>query len=75
MSIIAGIVGLPIGVVFHRFVMSRILIDTMTYPVIIKPVSYLISFVCTIIFALIVNLFMKRHIRKIDMAESLKAVE
>jgi len=41
----------------------------------VSPISYLLAFVCTVMFAVIVNHFMKRRIDKINMAESLKAVE
>ncbi|MBQ4522233.1 MAG: ABC transporter permease [Lachnospiraceae bacterium] len=75
LSIIASFIGLPLGTVFHRIVMSMIVIDTFTFDLQITPLSYVLSLICTAIFALIVNLFMKRHIGKICMTESLKAVE
>lgn len=75
LSIIASFIGLPLGTLFHRIVMSMILIDLLKFCTYIEPVSYVLSLLCTMLFALIVNLFMKRHIGKIPMAESLKAVE
>ncbi|MEE8885349.1 MAG: FtsX-like permease family protein [Eubacteriales bacterium] len=75
LSVLASVIGLPLGYLFCRFVVNQILIDGMTYPVIIHPVSYIASFVLSVIFALIVNLFMRRQIRSVNMAESLKAVE
>ena len=75
LSVLAGMVGLPLGVLFHKVVMSMIQIDMIMFMVNIKPVSYVYALIGTVIFALIVNLFMKRQIRKINMAESLKAVE
>lgn len=75
LSVIAGVIGMPLGVLFHRAVMSMVIIDMFTFDLRIAPVSYLISFLLTIAFALIVNLFMHRQIGKIQMAESLKAVE
>lgn len=41
----------------------------------ITAASYALSLLCTVLFAVAVNLFMKRQIGKIQMAESLKAVE
>lgn len=55
--------------------MSLLLIDLLDFLRVIEPKSYLISFVCIVLFAWLVNLFMKRQITKIPMAESLKAVE
>ena len=75
LSVIASLIGLPLGVLFHRAVMNLILIDLLDFPYVIKPESYVYSVICTILFACVVNLFMKRQIAKIPMAESLKAVE
>ena len=41
----------------------------------ILPQSYLISFAMTMIFTLIINFFMSFKLKKIQMVESLKAVE
>lgn len=75
LSVIASGIGLPLGILFHRAVMNLILIDLLDFPYVIEPKSYVISFICTVLFAWLVNLFMKRQITKIPMAESLKAVE
>lgn len=75
LSVIASVIGLPLGTLFHRAVMHMIMIDIITFDIHIKSVSYALAFICTVFFALIVNLFMKRQIGKIHMAESLKAVE
>ncbi len=75
LSVIASIIGLPLGTLFHRIVMSMILIDSFTFNIHVSPISYVLSLVCTIFFAVIVNIFMRKQIGKIKMAESLKAVE
>lgn len=74
-SALAGFIGLPGGWLFTRFVLGRILLDDMTFPFVIHGISYLLALVCTMIFAAVVNLFMRRSIASIQMAESLKAVE
>lgn len=74
-AVIAGAIGLPAGWLFCRFVIGRILIDQMTFPIHVTLISYLMSFFCTVLFALIVNLCMNGRITAIRMAESLKAVE
>ena len=75
LSVIASFIGLPLGILFHRVVMDLILIELLQFPRVIEPKSYVLSVVCTVFFACVVNLFMKRQIAKIPMAESLKAVE
>ncbi|MGN1085168.1 MAG: ABC transporter permease [Lachnospiraceae bacterium] len=75
LSVLASFIGMPLGTLFHRIVMSMIRIDSITFLVRIAPLSYVMAFFCTVLFAFIVNLFMKRQIDKIHMTESLKAVE
>ena len=75
LSVIASIIGLPLGTLFHRIVMSMILIDSFAFDVKVTAVSYVLSLICTVLFAVIVNLFMRKQISNIKMAESLKAVE
>ena len=75
LSVAASILGLPLGKLFHTTVMSMVRIDMITFNNCVAPISYVLAFVCTVLFAVIVNHFMKCRIDKINMAESLKAVE
>ncbi len=75
LSVVASILGLPPGKLFHTAVMSMVKIDMINFNDFVSPTSYLLAFVCTVLFAIIVNHFMKRLINKINMAESLKAAE
>lgn len=75
LSVIASLFGIPLGFLFHRAVMSMILIDSFAFDIHIEKISFVLSFICTVFFAVVVNLFMKRNVDKIKMAESLKAVE
>lgn len=74
-SVIAALIGLPIGYGFHYAVMHMIVVDTMVFDIHIAPLSYLLFVFFTVLFALLVDLFMRKQIRRIPMAESLKAVE
>ena len=67
--------GIPLGFLLHRFVMSQIAMDIVTYDVRISPLSYLYSLAFVILFSTIVNLIMRARIERIDMAESLKSAE
>ena len=75
LSVMACIIGLPLGILLHSFVLGMIEIDGILFPCIIEPESYVYAFLLTIIFAILVNLYMRRQIEKIHMAESLKSVE
>ncbi|MBQ8638310.1 MAG: ABC transporter permease [Lachnospiraceae bacterium] len=75
LSALASVIGMPLGVLFHYAVMTMIQIDSMAFDRTIRPVSFVLAFFCTLLFAVIVNFVMKRQIGRIQMAESLKAVE
>lgn len=75
LSVFASFIGLPLGTLFHRIVMNMIVIDTMAFDIHVTAVSYVLAFICTVIFAVVVNQFMKRQLSRVPMAESLKAVE
>lgn len=72
---IGGIVGLGLGFFLHRFVMSQVKIDMVSFAVQIKPLSYVYSLLFTFLFALIINSVMSVKLEKINMAESLKSVD
>ena len=67
--------GLPLGFLLHRYVMSQIAMDMVTYMMKITPQSYVYSLLFVFAFSTIVNLIMRAKIEKIDMAESLKSAE
>ncbi len=69
------IVGIPLGVLLHRYVMSQIAMDIVKYDMRILPMSYLYALGFVLLFSTIVNLIMRAKIEKIDMAESLKSAE
>lgn len=75
LSAAASLMGIPLGYLFHRAVMGRIIVENMVFYVHIRPFSCLAAAAVTILFAVIVNLAMRKYIRRIPMAESLKAVE
>lgn len=75
LTLIAGLAGVGLGYFLHAFVMSQIKIEMMAFDVKIKPVSYILSVMLTILFNWIVNRFMAGKLDHIDMAESLKSVE
>ncbi len=75
LSILGSLAGLGMGKALHTFVMAQIRIDAMNFASRIAPLSYLISFVMTLLFTLVISLGMRPRLRRIDMAESLKSIE
>ena len=75
LSILGAAVGLGLGKLLHIFIMSEVKVDMITFDVKVNALSYLISFVLSILFTLVVGLFMNRKLDHISMTESLKAVE
>lgn len=75
LCLLGFVFGIPTGIFLHRFVMSQIKMDMVTYKVVILPVSYVYSLLLVILFSMAVDLMMRGKIRKIDMTESLKSIE
>ncbi len=69
------IVGIPLGIALHRFVIDKVEMDMVTFECKILPISYLYSILFVILFSVIVDLVMRIKIDRIDMAESLKSAE
>ena len=67
--------GVPLGILFHNFMISQIHIDMLSFQVIIHPISYLIAIVIVFVFSIVVDMILRKKLEKIKMAESLKAVE
>lgn len=75
LTVIGAFVGLGLGFFLHRFVMSQVVVDMVSFDVHVRPVSYLYSFILTFVFAWFVNRLMSGKLEKINMAESLKSVD
>ena len=72
---IGAAVGLVMGIYLHRFVIGSIDLETIAFDVKISPLSFVLSFVFTFLFAAIVDVVMYFKLDKIDMVESLKSIE
>ncbi len=69
------VVGLGLGILLHRYVMTQIVVDMVYFNKEIKPISFGYGAVLTFLFTFLVSLMMRRKLEKINMAESLKSVE
>lgn len=75
LSVLGAFAGLGLGKLLHWYVIKQVQVDSMAFDVRINAQSYLISFACTVLFAITANFIMRFKLSKINMAESLKAVE
>lgn len=75
LAAIGGAVGLAAGIYLHHLIMSLAELDDVMFGRTITPLSFVVSFILTMVFAVIINYIMKFKLRKIQMVESLKAVE
>lgn len=75
LTALGAIFGLLLGILLHAFIMDSIVFDMMYFAPYISPWSFLYSVVITFVFALIVDLILKRKIDGVDMAGALKSIE
>lgn len=75
LSLLGAVVGLGLGYELCMFVITTAELDEVMFGRSIHPLSYLLAFLVTAAFSVIVNLIMTRVLKKISMVESLKSVE
>ena len=75
LSVMGAAVGLGLGVALCQFVIQTAEIDEVMFGRNIHPMSFVWAFLLTVVFSLIVNLIMRKELKKISMVESLKSVE
>ena len=75
LTLIGTVVGVILGSILHRFVITTVEIDTVMFARTIKGFSFLYSALLTCGFSVFVNCVMYFKLKKINMVESLKSVE
>lgn len=75
LTIIGALAGLVLGIGLHHLIMSLAEMENVMFGRNINGLSFVISFAITMLFAGIVNLFMYRKLKRVQMVESLKSVE
>jgi putative ABC transport system permease protein len=73
--LIGALLGMPVGIFLHHWIMNEVEMDYIMYGRDVSWSSHLISILLTIGFGYLVDFFMKKKLRSIDMVESLKSVE
>ena len=75
LTVIGTGVGLLFGKLLHAYALTKINIEFIKFSTFIDWKSFVYSAVLTLVFAVIMQIIMRRKITKINMAESLKTVE
>lgn len=75
LTIIGILLGLLLGIFVHKILIIYCAVDTVMYVQTLRWYSFVIAAAITTVFAVIVNFLMHKKMQKIDMVESLKAIE
>lgn len=75
LTALGALCGIPLGIALLHYVMAQIKISTIYFASEIAPLSFLFSILLTFFFTVVVDLALTAKIRKINMAEAMKAVE
>ncbi len=75
LSFIGILIGFVLGVLLHQYVIRLVETDSTVFIKIIRPLSYLYSFIITITLIFVIQLVTYFKLKKINMIESLKSVE
>lgn len=75
LTIIGIIVGIFLGFSLNTFVLMIAETDEILFIKIIKPLSYVLSFIIIIVFSIIVQVITYFILKRVDMIDSLKSVE
>ena len=75
LTLLGALAGIPMGIWLHSFVMGQLSFDMVSFHVVILPLSYLLAVAITFFFAFGVDIFMRPRLSRINMVESLKAIE
>lgn len=75
LSAIGALLGLVLGIWLHAFVVRTVEVDMVMFGRQIKPFSFVLAFLISMVFTVLVDQIMRRQIRRIDMVEAMKANE
>lgn len=75
LTVLGALLGLVLGIFLEGFVVVTAEVDHVMFGRDIHPMSFVLGFVLTLAFSIVVMIFMGKRLDKIDMVESLKSVE
>lgn len=73
LTLLGSFVGLFLGIWLHAVVVRTVEVDQVMFGRNIYPLSFVYAIAISMVFSMLVNLIMKRTIKKIDMVEAMKA--
>ena len=75
LTVLGGLTGIFVGIFLNKFITSTAETNAIMFLQKISPINFLYSILLTLLFSVVVNLFMYNRFDKIDMIESLKSTE
>ena len=75
LSLIGALLGCVLGIFLEGFVVVTAEVDQVMFGRTIHPSSFVIAFVLTMLFSVLVTVFMRGKLRRVDMVGSLKSVD
>ncbi|MCI6271761.1 MAG: FtsX-like permease family protein [Erysipelotrichaceae bacterium] len=75
LTFFGSLLGIPIGAMLHKYIIMLVEMDEIMFGRNISFLSVIISIFLTMIFVIIVNIFMSKKVINIKMVESLKSIE
>ena len=75
LTLVGAAVGLLLGNMLTQFIINTIQMDMVMFPKNVNLFCYIMGFVLTVVFSMLVNFIMYFKMRKISMVESLKSIE
>ena len=75
LTILGTLLGLILGIFLHSYVVSVAEVDIVMFGRSIKPLSFVFAAILSLVFSAVVNLIMHKKLKKVNMVDSLKAVE
>ena len=75
LAFIGSIVGLGLGKIIHAYLIRTVEVDMAMFIRTVNIRCYMIAIILTMAFTFLINLYMRRVLKKIDMVESLKSIE
>ena len=74
-TVIAVILGTPIGLLLLKFILLSAETDAFSYPLVISVRTIILPIILTFLFTFVSSLALRRKIKKVDMVEALKTLE
>lgn len=75
LTAMGAVLGIPLGVALHRFIMDQIQVDFVTFKIEVSLTSFVFAVALTFLFTFMVDLLMRKKLHNVSMSESLKSAE